>query len=431
MKAASYADAMTIDAAVDAAIVRNRAFTEELYRDLHQHPELSHREHRTAARMAELLREAGLEVHERVGRSTGVVGILRNGDGPTVLLRADMDALPVTEIEVVPYRSVQTDEWDGQAVGVMHACGHDTHMASLQSAIRVLAEQREAWAGTIVAVFQPAEETIDGAAGMTDALRELVPSIDVALGQHVIPEAAGRVFVSAGPVMATSNELRVTVYGRGGHGSQPEKTIDPIVLASSIVMRLQTIVSREVAPADRVVVTVGTFHAGTKANIIPGFATFEVNIRSFDTELAERVIAAVERIVTGECQAAGSPRPATIERRGQAPLTCNDVAATAQVQAAFTSAFGSDLLPLTPVSGSEDFSDLPNAYGAPYVFWMYGGFDAEMVRAAERAGTLAESVPSNHAPSFIPVMQPTLDVATRAMAAAALAFVGVSAVVPV
>ena len=410
---------------LDAALDRTRAFTEELYRDLHAHPELSHREHRTAARMAELLRETGVEeVHESVGTSTGVVGILRNGDGPTVLLRADMDALPVTEDELVPYRSTQTDEWEGQPVGVMHACGHDTHMASLQAAVRILLAQQDTWSGTIVAVFQPAEETVDGAAGMTDAMRELVPSIDVALGQHVIDEAAGRVLVSPGPIMATSNLLKITVHGRGGHGSQPQKTVDPIVLASSIVLKLQTIVAREVAPAEPAVVTVGTFHAGTKGNIIPATATFEVNIRAFDEELAQRIIAAIERIVAGECQAAGSPQPATIERDTPAPLTSNDPEATARVRAAFATEFGDELRDLQPEMGSEDFSDLPNPYGAPYVFWMYGGFDADAYRAAEEAGTVDEVVPGNHSPAFVPVIQPTLDVATRAMVVAALAYVG-------
>ncbi|MDO5711970.1 MAG: amidohydrolase [Micrococcales bacterium] len=411
---------MSIDAAVD----RHRTFTEDLYRELHEHPELSHRENRTAARMATLLRETGLEVHESVGNSTGVVGILRNGRGPTVLLRADMDGLPVTEVDLVPYRSTQTDEWEGQTVGVMHACGHDTHMASLQSAVRILAEQRETWSGTIVSVFQPAEETVDGAAGMTDALRALVPSIDVALGQHVIDEAAGRVLLSAGPIMATSNMLKITVHGRGGHGSQPEKTVDPIVLASSIILRLQTIVSREIAPSEPAVLTVGTFHAGTKGNIIPASATFEVNIRAFDEEFAERIIAAVERIVAGECRAAGTPEPATVERSGQAPLTSNDAQASARLQVAFETVFGDAVRPLPAIMGSEDFSDLPNAYGAPYVFWMYGGFDAETYRAAQEAGTIAEVIPGNHSPSFVPVIQPTLDVATRAMVTAALAYVG-------
>ncbi|SFS10631.1 hippurate hydrolase [Agrococcus baldri] len=399
----------------------HRPFIEDLYRDLHANPELSNREHRTAARMAELLRERGFETHEQVGDATGVVGILRRGEGPTVLLRADMDALPVTEAERVPYRSTATDDFEGRASGVMHACGHDTHMAGLQGALAMLAEQDD-WSGTIVAVFQPAEEVMQGAVGMQDALRELLPGgIDVALGQHVMPGAAGEVQTTAGPIMAASDHFIVTVHGRGGHGSQPEKTIDPIVLAASMVLRLQTIVSREVAPSDRAVLTIGTFHAGMKQNIIPDSARFEINIRTFEPRVRERMIAAIERIVQGECQVAGAP-PATIETGDVAPLTVNDADAAATVGAAFDAAFGAAHVPSPQYLGSEDFSYLPAVWGAPYVFWMYGGFDPELVAQARERGTFDADVPSNHAPDFIPVMQPTLDTATTAMVAAARAF---------
>ncbi len=399
----------------------HRPFIEDLYRELHANPELSNREHRTAARMAGLLRESGFEVHEQVGDSTGVVGVLRRGAGPTVLLRADMDALPVTEVEQVPYRSSATDELEGQRTGVMHACGHDTHMAALQGALRILAEQDD-WSGTILAVFQPAEEMMLGALGMQQALLERFPDgIDVALGQHVMPGAAGEVRSAAGPVMAASDHLIVTVHGRGGHGSQPEKTIDPIVLAATMVVRLQTIVSREVAPSDRAVVSVGTFHAGTKQNIIPDSARFEVNVRSFEEPVRRRVLTAIERIVQGECQVAGAP-PATIVRGDIAPLTVNDDAAAATVGAAFDAAFGDRHAVQQPLLGSEDFSYLPETWGAPYVYWMYGGFDPEMVRAARERGTFDIDVPSNHSPDFIPVVQPTLDTATTAMVTAARAF---------
>ncbi|SDS10465.1 amidohydrolase [Agrococcus carbonis] len=399
----------------------HRPFIEDLYRELHASPELSNREHRSAARMAELLRGLGFEVHEQVGEATGVVGILRRGEGPTVLVRADMDALPVTEAEQVPYRSTVTDQLDGQTVGVMHACGHDTHMAGLQGALHVLVDQDD-WSGTIVAVFQPAEEVMQGAAGMQDALRELLPGgIDVALGQHVMPGAAGEVQTAAGPIMAASDHFIVTVRGRGGHGSQPEKTIDPIVLAASMVLRLQTIVSREVAPAERAVLTIGTFHAGNKQNIIPDQARFEINIRTFEPAVRQRMIAAIERIVQGECQVAGAP-PALIETGDIAPLTINDADAAARVGAAFDAEFGEAHVPSPQYLGSEDFSYLPAVWGAPYVFWMYGGFDPQLVAEARERGTFDQDVPSNHAPNFIPVLQPTLDTATRAMVAAVRAF---------
>lgn len=399
----------------------HRPFIEDLYRELHANPELSNHETRTAARMAGLLRERGFEVHEQVGEATGVVGILRRGEGPTVLVRADMDALPVTEAEQVPYRSSATAQLDGQTVGVMHACGHDTHMASLQGALAILAEQQD-WSGTIAAVFQPAEEVMQGALGMQQALRELLPGgIDVALGQHVMPASAGEVQTLAGPIMAASDHFIVTVRGRGGHGSQPEKTIDPIVLAASMVVRLQTIVSREVAPAERAVLTIGTFHAGLKQNIIPDQARFEINIRTFEPRVRARMIAAIERIVQGECQAAGAP-PATIETGDVAPLTVNDADATATVGAAFDAAFGDAHVASPQYLGSEDFGYLPATWDAPSVFWMYGGFDPALVAEARERGTFDQDVPSNHAPNFIPVLQPTLDTATTAMVTAARAF---------
>ncbi|WP_072314767.1 amidohydrolase [Agrococcus sp. Marseille-P2731] len=399
----------------------HRPFIEDLYRELHASPELSSREHRTAARMAELLRESGFEVHERVGTATGVVGVLRRGEGPTVLLRADMDGLPVTEVEQVPYRSTATADLAGTPVGVMHACGHDTHMASLHGALRILLDQDD-WSGTVIALFQPAEETMDGALGMQEALRELLPGgIDVALGQHVMPGAAGTVLTAGGPVMAASDHFVVTVRGRGGHGSQPEKTIDPIVLAASMVLRLQTIVSREVAPREQAVLTIGTFHAGTRQNIIPETARFEINIRTFDEQVRARMIAAIERIVQGECAVAGAPA-ATIETGERAPLTINDADAAAAVGAAFDALFGERHLPQTPVLGSEDFSYLPDTWGAPSVYWFYGGFDPQLVADATARGTADADVPSNHSPDFIPVLQPTLDTATTAMVAAARAF---------
>ena len=402
-----------------------RPFTEELYRHLHAHPELSDREHETAARMAAELRATGVdEVHEGVGRSTGVVGILRNGTGPTILVRADMDGLPVVEDAVVEYRSTQTAEVDGATVGVMHACGHDVHMATLQGSVRLLAQHRDAWSGTLAIVFQPAEETVAGARGMTDALREIVPDIDVALGQHVSGYPASQVRLAAGPIMAACDELIVTVHGRGGHGSRPETTVDPVVVAASIVLRLQTIVSREVPSSAQAVVTVGTIHAGTKSNIIPDSARLGLSIRTYDEALRARIRAAVERIVQAECQAAGTPEPATIEHTLWAPVTDNDPGVVATLQEAFDAEFGDDVVPMERLSGSEDFSELAAAYGKPYAFWFTGGMPDERYAAAEAAGTLLTDIPSNHSPGFVPVLQPTLDTAVRAMTTAVLAHLG-------
>jgi hippurate hydrolase len=232
-----------------AGLERSRSWQEELYRDLHQHPELSHQERRTAALVAERLRGAGFEVHEGVG-GTGVVGVLRHGDGPTVLLRADMDALPVREATGLPHASRVT-ALDGQAteVPVMHACGHDVHVACLAGAAQLLAESRDDWAGTLVTLFQPAEEVGDGARGMVDdGLARMVPTPTVALAQHVLPMRAGVVGTHAGPALSAADSMRITVHGRGAHGSMPQAAVDPVVLAAMIVVRLQTVVAREVTP---------------------------------------------------------------------------------------------------------------------------------------------------------------------------------------
>ena len=395
---------MPVDAAtIQTLLHSHRDHLEELHRHLHAHPELSHQEARTAARMAEEMRRVdGVEVHEQVGEGHGVAAILRNGEGPVVLLRADMDALPVQEVEKVPHRSTVD--------GVMHACGHDTHMTSLVGAVRLLAEMRDSWSGTLLAVFQPSEEDVSGARGMTEALKALVPHLDVALGQHVWPGHAGEVMTAPGPVMASVDGLNVTLHGRGGHGSQPHMTIDPVVLAAHIVVRLQTIVSRLVDPAQSAVVTVGSIQAGTLQNIIPPTAELKINVRAYDEDVRAQVKQAIERIVLAECDASGGAT-ADFEWVTSAPATDNDPEATERVQQAFDAPFGERHVPLQPVSASEDFGLLADAYGAPYVFWMFGGFTSE-------------PWPSNHAPTFIPDAQPTLDTGVQALVVGALAWLG-------
>jgi len=259
-----------------------RSWQEDFYRDLHAHPELSHQEHRTAGRVAERMRAAGFDVHERVG-GTGVVALLRNGSGPTVLMRADMDALPVREATGLTYASATTaTSAAGEPVPVMHACGHDVHVACLLGAAQVLADGADLWSGTVVAVFQPAEEVGDGARAMVDdGLLELIPRVDVALAQHVLPAPAGIVGTCPGPVLAAADSIRVTVHGRGGHGSMPHATVDPVVLAAMFVIRLQTIVSREIAPSETAVLTVGSIVAGTTGNVIPDHAVLQLNVYLF------------------------------------------------------------------------------------------------------------------------------------------------------
>jgi hippurate hydrolase len=409
--------------AVLAGLGSTRPWQEDLYRDLHRHPELSHQEQRTAGLVAERLRGAGFEVHEGVG-GTGVVGVLRNGDGATVLLRADMDALPVAEATGLPYASeVRSVDRDGNEVPVMHACGHDVHVTCLAGAAQLLADGRQHWRGTVIALFQPAEEVGDGARGMVDAgLADLVPAPQVALAQHVMPARAGLVATHAGAVLSAADSLRITVHGRGAHGSMPQAAVDPVVLAAMIVVRLQTVVSREVPPGETAVLTVGSIQAGTKSNVIPEHATLQLNIRTFSDATRRTILDAVERIVRAECQASGCPKEPEFELFDRFPLTDNDRATTDRVAAAFGEFFGERAVPAGRQSASEDFGDLPTALGVPSTYWFVGGTDADVYDAAERAGRIAQDVPVNHSSRFAPVVQPTLDTGTEALVVAALAW---------
>jgi hippurate hydrolase len=410
-------------ATVLAGLDQVRARQEELYRDLHRHPELSRQERRTAQRVAGRLRTAGFEVHEGVG-GTGVVGILRNGDGPAVLLRADMDGLPVRETTGLPYAStVIAAGPDGNDVPVMHACGHDVHVTCLLGAAQLLADACDAWQGTLVTVFQPAEETGAGARGMLDdGLAALIPRPDVALAQHVLPFPAGVVGTHSGPMLAAADSLRVKVHGRGGHGSTPQTTVDPVVLAAAIVLRLQTIVAREIEPGQTAVLTVGSIHAGSKSNVIPDSAELLINIRSYSDGTRTAMLDAIRRIVTAECAASGSGRAPEFELYDRFPVTDNDEATTARVAEAFTSFFGDRAVPIPQLPASEDFGEIPAALGVPYTYWAIGGTDPGAFAAAEQAGRLNQDIPVNHAAGFAPVVQPTVDTGTQALVVAALAW---------
>jgi amidohydrolase len=383
----------------------------ELYRDLHRHPELAFEETRTADAAADRLRAAGYAVIAAIGL-TGVVGVLRNGEGPTVLLRADMDALPVSEDTGLDYAST--------VEGIMHACGHDVHVASLVGAAEVLAETSDEWSGTVIALFQPAEEAGNGAQAMIDdGLYEKVPVPDIVLGQHVGPAPAGLVGAHPGPAFAGANSIDITVYGRGGHGSRPETTVDPIVLAAAIVLRLQTIVAREVAPQDTAVVTVGRISSGTKNNIIPDVASLGLTVRAFTEPARLRILEAIERIVRGEASASGAPEP-HIHYAESFPVLQNDARGTERTNEAFRAAFGVDsVLDPGEVSGSEDVGLLATAAGAPLVYWILGGADRASYLAAAAAGTLDQDVPSNHSPHFAPVIEPTLTRGVEALVIAA------------
>jgi len=398
-----------------------RSWQEDFYRDLHAHPELPHQEHRTASNVAARLEGAGCEVHQGVG-GTGVVGVVRNGEGATVLLRADMDALPVQEATGLSYASTQTSQ-DGAPV--MHACGHDVHVTCLVGAATLLSQAREHWSGTLVTLFQPAEETADGARAMVeDGLADLVGHVDVAIAQHVLPFASGTLGTRPGATLSAADSMRITVHGRGAHGSMPQAAVDPVVLAASIVMRLQTVVAREVAPTDTAVLTVGSIQAGTKSNVIPDHAVLQLNVRTYDEHTRSAILGAIARIVRAECDASGSPKPPEFELFDRYPLTDNDAAVTGRVAGAFAAFFGERAGHLPTQSASEDFSDIPTALGAPYTYWGIGGIDPQTFQAAEQAGRVAQDIPVNHSASFAPVVQPTLDTGTQALVVAALAWLG-------
>ncbi|WCD93224.1 amidohydrolase [Microbacterium sp. nov. GSS16] len=403
---------------------------EALYMDLHRHPELSFQETRTAGIAAAHLRELGLDVTEGVGM-TGVVGVLSNPStgsgegGPVVWLRADMDALPVVEETGLAYASTATGvDPDGNTVGVMHACGHDMHVTAMIGAVERLVAEREQWNGTVVVVIQPAEEYGAGARAMLDdGALDRFPRPDVVLGQHVTPLPAGTIGVRPGPQMSASDGIQVVLHGRGGHGSRPHSTVDPIVMAAATIMRLQTVVSREVDPRDLAVVTVGAIHAGTKNNIIPADATLQLSLRYPDEQLREKVLERVERVIRAEAMASGAEREPEISTLHRLPATINDADATARVVSAFQGVFGEQSV-IDPglFTGSEDVSWFARDAGVPLVFWFWGGVDPKVYADALAGGTVDKDVPTNHSPFYAPVIHPTIEVGVSALVTAAREF---------
>jgi hippurate hydrolase len=387
-----------------------------IYTDLHRHPELSMGEERTAGIAADYAETLGYRVTRGVG-TTGVVAVLEHGAGPTVMMRADMDALPMKEETGLAYSSA--------AAGVAHSCGHDMHVAWMLGAARVLAESRSSWRVTAMLVFQPGEETAQGAAAMLDDWGEgRFPKPDVVLAQHVMVGAAGTVQYRPGVVLSAGDSLEITLFGRGSHGSQPHTSIDPVVMAAAVVLRLQTIVSREVAPTEPAVLTVGSLQAGTKENIIPDEATLKLNVRTYSEDARAAILRSIERICRAEAEASGAEKPPRLTPINRYPLTENDPAATETVAAALRAELGDAVLVAPqPASASEDFSAFGRAWSVPYVFWFVGGTDPAAYAQAVRDKALSR-IPSNHSPRFAPVIHPTLETGVRAMAAAARAWLG-------
>ena len=378
-----------------------------LYLDLHQNPELSFHETQTATKLAARLGALGYDVTEHVG-GTGIVAVMKNGAGPTILLRTELDALPVEEKTGLPYASkIQSRDDSGHDVPVMHACGHDLHMAAILGTAAIMARSKETWHGTLILIGQPAEETIGGAKAMiADGLLTRFPRPDVAVAMHVgntLP--AGQVGIVSGVYNTNADSLKITIYGKGGHGSAPHTAIDPIVIAARTILALQTITSREVKPGSMAVVTVGYIQAGTKNNIIPDHAELGLTVRTNQPDVRKQVLAAIDRITKAEAEAAGAPRPPSIDHYEGTNLVYNDPALATRLKGALQASLGKDnVVTEEPITASEDFS-FYTAQGIPGFYFNLGGADPEKLAQAKASGTM---LPSNHSPLFAPDVDPAL-----------------------
>jgi hippurate hydrolase len=395
-----------------------------LYQELHRTPELSLQEKRTAARMAGQLRELGFEVTEKVG-GTGVVGVLKNGRGPTVLLRTEMDGLPVKEETGLAFASrATTKDASGVLVPVMHACGHDIHMTAWVGAATLLSRSKDRWRGTLVMIAQPAEERVLGARAMiADGLFKRFPRPDFAVAIHDTPLlAAGRVGHRPGFALANVDTVEVTIHGKGGHGAAPHQTVDPVVIAARTVMTLQTLVSREVNPIEPAVVTVGSIHGGTKSNIVPDEVKLQITVRSYKDEVQKQLLAGIARIARGEAAAAGAPRkPVVTVNEDSAHATWNDPALDARLVKVLERSLGKDkVAEVPPLMVAEDFSELSRA-GIPAVLIWVGAADPT---ALQRATARGQELPGLHSSKFVPDRKRTIRTGVTVLTVSALELLG-------
>ncbi|MBK6620520.1 MAG: amidohydrolase [Saprospirales bacterium] len=411
-----------IPADLKSGIDSDFPYLHDLYLHCHANPELSFHEYNTSARMAGELRKAGFEVTEKVG-GNGVVGVLKNGEGPTILVRADMDALPIAEETGLPYSSaVKATDESGNTVGVMHACGHDVHMTVWTGAARAMASQRATWKGTLVFIAQPAEESSGGAKAMLkEGLYERFPRPDYALALHVNANLpAGQVGICPGYSMANVDMVNITVYGKGGHGAMPHQTIDPVVLSARIILALQTIVSRELPPSEPAVLTVGAIHGGAKGNVIPEEVKMELTLRSYSDEVREAMIEKITRICNGEAMSAGLPEnmyPKIVVRDEYTPALYNDPALAGRVEKAFEKAIGDEnVLEVPAAMVGEDFG----RYGrtepkVPILLFWLGSVDPVKLAAARDSGA---GLPSLHSSKYAPLPEPTIKTGVLTMCSA-------------
>ncbi len=390
---------------------------EVIYKHLHANPELAFKETRTAAKLAEEMRSAGFTVTEKVG-GTGVVAIYRNGAGPTVMVRTDMDALPMEEKTGLPYASKVKTEWNGRESYVAHSCGHDVHMAAWLGTARTLVALKDQWKGTLMFVAQPAEETVSGAKAMVaDGVFTRFPKPDFAFALHTSPSPYGVIGYRAGAISSNSDGLNITFKGRGGHGSAPDKTIDPIAIAARFVTDVQTVVSREKDPAEFGVVTIGAIQGGTVGNIIPDTVTLAGTIRTYKPEVRDKLLAGVRRTANAAAMMGGAPEPVVDITPGGAAVV-NDAAVVQRTVAALKSSFGyAHVIEVPPITASEDFSEFVNA-GVPSMFFFVGVLDPQEVAAAMKPG--GKPLPFNHSPFFAPVPEPSIKTSVQAMSVAVL-----------
>lgn len=407
---------------------------EEIYKDIHRHPELSTQESRTAKVAADHLEQLGDYSVRRAVGGHGVVAVMENGDGPSVLLRADMDALPIEEKTGLPYASkARMTDTDGVEKPVSHACGHDMHVTCLMAAAELLRDARSAWKGRLILLFQPNEERGHGAQAMVDDGLygdgdAGIPKPDVVLGQHVVNIRSGSVATRPGACLAGKTAFEVVIFGKGGHGATPQFCIDPVVIAAHIIVRLQTIVSREIDPNKTLLITCGSVQAGDAPNVIPDKATIKVDIRAYDPDVLQHAVTSFRRVVHAECEASGvAQTPLITKIEHVPPLVCDDDLVAA-ITTEFQQFFGeSNTQRMTLGTAADDFSILAPA-GVPYAYWNIGSEDPEKWQAAaahdgeDQGRRRLDELPSNHSPSYAPVIQPTLQTGTHALALAALTF---------
>ncbi|MEC4592880.1 MULTISPECIES: amidohydrolase [Nitrospirillum] len=410
-------DAAQTKTAVEAEVGADYGHLDALYKDIHSHPEVAYQEVRTAARLAKEMKALGFEVTEHVGK-TGIVAIYRNGAGPTVMVRTELDALPMEEKTGLPYASTAKTTWNGKETFVAHSCGHDIHMAAWVGTAKALVALKDQWHGTLMFIGQPSEEDVSGAKAMIDdGLFTRFPKPDLGFALHVAPAPAGTILYKAGVLSSTSDSLSVTFHGKGAHGSMPHQSIDPVLMAARFVVDVQGVISREKDPAAFGVVTVGAIQAGSAGNIIPDSALLRGTIRTFDDGVRDKILAGINRVAAAEAEMSGAPAP-EVEIVSGGKSVINDDALTSRTAAVFQAAFGPRAVRLpAPGAASEDYSEFVRA-GVPSLYFAIGGYDPQQLAGFKAAG---KEPPVNHSPLFAPAPEPSIKTGVAAMTLAVMA----------